>query len=63
MASAAKPDLASAMFPALSREAKAKAAQQAKAREEQKVRNKRLTANFQMLRLYPISDFSGWFVG
>ena len=22
-----------------------------------------LTANFQMLRLYPISDFSGWFVG
>jgi hypothetical protein len=22
-----------------------------------------LTTNFQMLRLYPISDFSGWFVG
>jgi hypothetical protein len=47
MASAAKPDLASAMFPALSREAKAKAAQQAKAREEQKVRNKRLADNLQ----------------
>ena len=42
-----KPDLASALWPHLSREAKAKAAQQAKARAELKARNKRLADNLQ----------------
>jgi hypothetical protein len=40
-----KPDLASAMYPSLSREAKVKAAQEAKAREELRERNRRLAAD------------------
>jgi hypothetical protein len=40
-------DLASAMWPHLSRETKAKEAQQAKAQEELKARNKRLTDHLQ----------------
>jgi len=42
-----KPDLASAMWPHLSREAKAKAAQEAKAQAELRERNKRLADNLQ----------------
>jgi hypothetical protein len=45
--SAAKPDLASAMYPALSREVKAQQAAQARAREEQKVRSARTAVNLQ----------------
>jgi hypothetical protein len=47
MASAAKPDLASALWPSLSRDAKAKAAQEAKAREELKARLQRTKDNLQ----------------
>jgi hypothetical protein len=42
-----QPDLASAMYPALSREAKAREAWQARAQAEQKERNKRLAENLQ----------------
>jgi len=42
-----KPDLASAMWPHLSREAKAKAAQEAKAQAELRERNRRLADNLQ----------------
>ena len=42
-----KPDLASAMFPSLSREVKAQQAAQARAREEQKIRSARTAANLQ----------------
>ena len=47
MASAAKPDLASALYPHLSRDAKAKAAQEVKVREELKARSKRTVENLQ----------------
>jgi hypothetical protein len=40
-------DLASAMWPHLSREARAKAAQEAKAREELRARNRRLADDLQ----------------
>jgi hypothetical protein len=42
-----KPDLASALWPHLSREAKAKETQQAKAQAELRERNKRLADNLQ----------------
>ena len=45
--SAAKSDLASAMYPSLSREVKAQQAAQARAREEQKTRSARTAANLQ----------------
>jgi hypothetical protein len=45
--SAAKPSIADAMWPSLSREAKVKEAQQAKAREEQKLRTRRLVDHLQ----------------
>ena len=42
-----RPDLASAMYPALSQQARQREASEAKAREEQKVRSKRLADNLQ----------------
>jgi hypothetical protein len=42
-----QPDLASAMWPGLSREVRQREAEQAKAREEQKARIKRTAANLQ----------------
>jgi len=42
-----QPDLASAMYPALSREAKAREAQQVRAQAEQKARSKRTADNLQ----------------
>jgi hypothetical protein len=45
----AKPDLASAMYPSLSREAKAREAAQAKARAEQRAHSKRMADHLRML--------------
>jgi hypothetical protein len=42
-----KPDLASALYPALSAAARAKAAREVKAREELKTRNRRLADRLQ----------------
>jgi hypothetical protein len=47
MASAAKPDLASAMYPSLSRETKAQEAKNERWQAEQKARNKRLADHLQ----------------
>jgi hypothetical protein len=49
MASAAKPDLASAMYPALSRETRQREASEARAREEQKMRNKRMAQSLRAI--------------
>ena len=47
MASAAKPDLASAMYPSLSRETKAQEAKNERWQAEQKARNRRLADHLQ----------------
>jgi hypothetical protein len=47
--SAAKPDLASALWPSLSREAKMKEAQKARAQAEQKAHNKRMADHLKTL--------------
>jgi hypothetical protein len=49
MASAAKPDLASAMFPNLSRETKARETAAAQWRAEQKRRNQQLAADLRAI--------------
>ena len=47
---ASAPSLASALYPSLSREAKAKEAEEAKARAEQQDRSKRLAADLRAMR-------------